>query len=182
MKKKINIELYKEIYAEELKTKIYIDSQVGLPMNLIVILIGVGLFLFQKHYLNHHHTSLDKLLLIRSLFAILGGMLAFSIMYLMKMYLNAFYKYQYLPISSDLQKKELEFINSNRFETKELKNREIGKVQIGFDKYLLDCYINTSSNNRVINDERMKAFHLCKLFLMISIFLIALIGFLIIQK
>lgn len=177
----INIDLYKEIYNEELKTRSNLDSQIGLPMNLIVILIGVGLFLFQKHYVNHNN-NLYVLLLIKSLFALFGGTLALSIMYLMKMYLNGFYKYKYLAISTDLQKKEVEFIKSNKDETKELKRKAKSKVQTNFDEYLLDCYISISSNNRVVNDERMKALHFSKLYLMISILLIALIGFLIIQK
>lgn len=148
-------------------------------MNLIIILIGVGLFLFQKHYVNHHH---NNLVLIRCLFVLFGGILALSIMNLMKMYLNVFYKYQYLPISKDLQKKEVEFIKSNKHETKELKKKTLNKLQINFDEYLLNCYITASSNNRIVNDERMSALHFSKLCLVISIFLIALIGFLIIQK
>ncbi|TGD58965.1 hypothetical protein [Flavobacterium humi] len=182
MKEKLNIELYKEIYIEELKTKVNIDSQLSLPMNLIVILIGIGLFLFQKHYVNSHNNSLYMLLLTKSLFALFGGLVALSTMYLMKMYLNGFYKYQYLPISTDLQKTEGEFVKSNKDQAKMLKKKTVSNTQINFDAYLRDCYIITSSNNRIVNDERMKTMYLSKLYLMISILLIALIGFLVIQK
>lgn len=78
-----------------------------------------------------------------------------SIMYLMKTYLNGFYKYQYLPVSSNLEQKEKEIItdfknHSNKGEKKKLKKKALTDVKIEFDKHLLNCYIDSSSNNRKV--------------------------------
>ncbi|MGH2666910.1 hypothetical protein [Flavobacterium sp.] len=175
----INIDLYKEIYNEELKTKNSIDSQMILPTNLIVLLIGVGLFMFKNQYFKSpQNGNLYIIIAIGLLFSLFAGTLSLSIMYLMKAYLNGFYKYHYLPASLELKEKE----NQLKKDYKILKKKGLKSIKLALENHMLIYYIDSSSNNRYVNDERLKAFYLSKLSLSISIILIAIIGFLMIQK
>ncbi|MDX6187827.1 hypothetical protein SGQ83_00555 [Flavobacterium sp. Fl-318] len=178
----INIELYKQIHTDELKAKNEIDSHANLTTNLIIVLIGVALFLFQKNYNHHQSTNVYIQAAIGVLFAVLAGIVTASIIFLIKMYLNGFSKYKYLPISSDLQKIETQIAIDCKNKCNKVKKKTFRNIKIEFDKHLIKHYIDCSTNNRKVNDERMNAFYLSKLYLIISMFLIAFIGFLMIQK
>lgn len=183
-----DIEFYKEIHQNELNRKNDIDSSVSFPTTLLTLLIGGGLYLFKKENFDlqkeDNQYILYGIIFLTCLF-ILAIIMAIGL--LMRMYLNKFRKYKYLPLSSDLKKRENELYEhyKNHFSLTEQSNpkkKALTYSKSEFKKDLLNYYIDFSTNNQLVNDERLKDYYKSRKYLMFSIILIALIGILIIIK
>jgi len=182
------LEFYKEIHQNELNRKKNIDSSISFPTTLLTLLIGGGLYLFKKDNFSLQNDD-NQYVIFGIIFLTLLFLfsITFAIALLMRMYLNKFRKYKYLPLSSDLIKRENELLKhyEDHFSLTELKKPKKKAIEYSkseFKKNLLNYYVDFSTNNQLVNDERLKDYYKSRKYLMFSIILIALIGILIILK
>ncbi len=171
------IGFYKELYFEELKRKDRIDTLISYPTTLLTIIIGGGLYFLQDE--NFKHMSGSETLIIRVLISVFFISIAIAIFFLMRMYLNNFKKYIYLPLSVDLSKREQELVSyfQSNLESQD-ENQVQKKAKEYFKNDLLQYYINFATKNQIINDERIKDFYTSRKILMLSLILLFLIGIL----
>ena len=182
------IEFYKEIYNTELIRKNDIDAAIGFPTTLLTLLIGAALYLFtDDKYKNSDADTQSVVIVVNILTGIFIFGLLLSIACLSRMYLNKFKKYVYLPLSSDLlnREKELEIFYTDYFKSegsRKPKTKAKKWAEKEFRKDLLAYYVDFSSINQLINDERIKDYNRSRKMLIISILLIGIIGTLQILK
>jgi hypothetical protein len=179
---------YKELHLSELERKNDIDSLVGYPTTLLTILIGAAFYFFKSENFSYKSddNSFVVFLLIFTI-CLFGTSIALAIVFLMKMYLNTFKKYKYLPSPSTLKNREKElYEHYEKFylETKSKKPKKKTKKDANteFKKDLLNYYINYATNNQIVNDKRTKDYYASRKCLTFSIILLSLIGILILVK
>lgn len=183
-----NFELYKELHHTELKRKNQIDSLVGYPTTLLTILIGTSFYFFKSE--NFSHKSDDNnyitILIILSV-TLFGTLIALSVFFLIKMFLNTFKKYEYLPSPITLKKRENElyehylnfYINN---ESDKVQEKAMEDTLTEFRKDLIGYYIDYGTNNQSVNDTRIKDYYIARKCLSFSIVILSILGILILNK
>lgn len=182
------IGFYKEIHTSELSRKNEIDASIGFPTTLLTLLIGGGLFLFKDENFNRNFSDSEYFL---TAITICTGLFIISIVgaiiFLIRMYLNRFRKYKYLPCSLDLINRENELyehylIYFKKVGNKKPKKKAMQYAKSEFQKDLLNYYVKFATENQLVNDGRIKDYYWSRKILIVSIVLIAIIGILIITK
>jgi len=167
------IDFYKELYLDELKRKDKIDALISYPTTLLTILIGGGLYFLKKE--NFKHITECETILLNILTSLFFISIAFSIFFLMRMFLNKFKKYKYLPLSIDLYNRELELITYYKENSDNNKKNQIRKeAKKHFQNDLLKYYIDFATKNQMINDERLKDFYTSRKILMLSLIFLSI--------
>ncbi|WP_299157379.1 hypothetical protein [uncultured Tenacibaculum sp.] len=183
-----NFNFYKELHLSELKRKNDIDSLVGYPTTLITILIGSAFYFFKSENFTYKSTDNSFLIFLLILIVCLfGTSIVVAIVFLIKMYLNTFKKYKYLPSPLTLKKREKELYEHYEgfyleTESKESYKKAIEYADNEFKKDLLNYYIDYGTNNQIVNDNRTKDYYSSRKCLTFAIFLLSLIGILILIK
>lgn len=179
---------YREFYSKELRRKGEIDSSISYPTTLITLLIGAAFFLFQSDKFGYKpddkYWAIVLLIITTSLF---GALIFISISLLIIVYLNAFKKYRYLPSPDKLKDREIELFDHyydffKKSNVKKPQKRAILWAKSEFKKDLLGYWIEYSTTNQMLNDQRIKKYYSARKYLMFSIILLALTGLLILIK
>ena len=109
-----------------------------------------------------------------------------SIVFLLIMFSKIKNRYKYLPSSEYLKNQEVLFYNrylENHSELKKRKKEGIKYSKKEFKKEILEYYIDCSSNNRIINDRRLKDYYCTRKLIMISIIsLVLMISIILIEN
>lgn len=183
-----SIEFYKEMHEKELRRKTEIDTSINFPTTLLTILIGGFLFLFKKDNFNYSISDNEHLI-----FVIIFLTLLFTIstitatVFLIRMYLNKFKKYKYLPLSSDLKNWEDQLIEHYKVHFENIESKKPFKKALKysrdeFNDKLLNYYITFSTSNQLMNDERLEDNYKSRKYLIFSLILLAIIGIIILIK
>lgn len=179
---------YKEIYSEELIRKNEIDASIGFPTTLLTLLIGGGFFLLNEKSFQSNISD-NELVQFGIRFCTILFVLSMltAMTFLIRMYLNRFRKYKYLPCSLDLINREdelykhyLAFFTNNGY--RKAKKQAINYATAAFEKDLLKYYVEFATNNQLVNDGRIKDYYWSRKLLIISIILITFMGILILIK
>ncbi|SDX30828.1 hypothetical protein [Aequorivita viscosa] len=185
---KNQLEFYREIHANELLRKNEIDASIGFPTTLLTLLIGGGFFIFKDENFHPHYTDNEIILIVITVCTILFILtILIAMTFLIRMYLNRFRKYKYLPCSLDLINREdelfkhyLAFFKNNG--DKKAKKKAISYATAAFEKDLLKYYVEFATDNQLVNDGRIKDYYWSRKILIGSIVLITIIGILILIK
>ncbi len=185
IEKLANIDFYKNLYEIEISRKNEINGLVKFPTTLLSILIGAGFFLYKPLYENAEHSCIFFIIVILSILFSIA--ISIAVFFLVKMFHNLFRKYHYLPSATLLKERQIELYNhANQFYS-ESESKEIEKLSIEysteeFNKDLLNYYIDNSTKNQKVNDNRYEDYYRSRHYLMISLIIIAISGILIIIK
>lgn len=182
------LEFYREIHTGELSRKNEIDASIGFPTTLLTLLIGGGFFIFKDENFHPNNTDNEFVLAVITVSAILFILSILTAMtFLIRMYLNRFRKYKYLPCSLDLINREdelykhyLAFFKNNG--NKKAKKKAINYATAAFEKDLLNYYIEFATDNQLVNDGRIKDYYWSRKILILAIILVTIIGILILIK
>lgn len=185
---KKQLEFYREIHANELSRKNEIDVSIGFPTTLLTLLIGGGFFIFKDENFHPNNSDNEFVLVVITVIAILFIVsILIAMTFLIRMYLNRFRKYKYLPCSLDLINREDEFFKHylaffKNNGDKKPKKKAIKYATEAFEKDLLKYYVEFATDNQLVNDGRIKDYYWSRKILIGSIILITIIGILILIK
>jgi len=185
---KNQLEFYKEIHTNELSRKNEIDASIGFPTTLLTLLIGGGFFIFKDENFHPSYTDNEFVLVVITGCTILFILtILIAMTFLIRMYLNRFRKYKYLPCSLDLINREDELYKYylaffKKIGTKKPKKNAMSYATAEFEKDLLKYYVEFATENQLVNDGRIKDYYWSRKILIVSIILITIIGILILIK
>ena len=183
-----NIEFYERIYLDELNRKNVIDNSITYPTTIMSFLVAGGFYIFKlDDFKLKNEDSLTIFIIMIVLSACFFATMSITLSKLMRMYLNIFKKYHYLPSPLDLRKREKQLFDHylNFYEdegVKKAKQKAIKSTKKQFQNDLLNYYIDFASTNQKVNDNRLKMLYKAKLFILFSIIFIGLTGILLILK
>lgn len=188
IEKTADINFYKNLYENEINRKNEINGLINFPTTLLTLMIAGGFYLYQPIFKNEYvinNLCLFRIEVLISLLFVIS--IAISVFFLIRMYHNLFRKYHYLPSPEKLKNREIElfmhyekiFSENNKSEIEE-KSIEYAKQE--FNKDLLNYYIDNSTKNQLVNDNRYKDYYRSRHYLMISLIILAISGILIILK
>ena len=181
-----NINFYREIYDEELKRKNEIDSSISFPTTLLTLLIGGSIYIFNISNLDCFKEfdiySRIAIIIFTCIFIL---SMVITIILLMRIFVNIFKKYKYLPSPFDLNKRENELYELYIKYYKEIKDKDYEKKAVKSSRHqfnvdLLNYYIDFATNNQRLNDIRLKNLYTSRKYLIFSLISIAIIGILLI--
>lgn len=183
-----DIHFYKQFYDHEHERRIEIDKSVSFPTSLLTFIIGGTLYLFEtKGSVMIAKGSFFLNLSIIILTVSFVTTMILTIGFLMRMFINTFKKYQYLPSPLNLREREIElfkhylqYYRATKIKKPKVKAKKQAKKQ--FNNDLLNYYTKYASLNQKLNDSRIKDFYASKNFLILSIIFITITGTLLIIK
>ncbi len=182
---KNQLEFYKEIHSNELSRKNEIDASIGFPTTLLTILIAGWYYLFKDENFHSNNIADEHVLIAISICSYLFLFsIGIAIIFLIRMYLNRFRKYKYLPCSLDLINREDELYKYylaffKKIGNKKPKKKAMSYATTAFEKDLLKYYVEFATDNQLVNDGRIKDYYWSRKILIVSIILITIIGILI---
>lgn len=185
---KNQLEFYKEIHSNELSRKNEIDASIGFPTTLLTILIAGWYYLFKDENFHPNDIANEYVLIAISICSYLFLLsIGIAIIFLIRMYLNRFRKYKYLPCSLDLINREdelfkhyLAFFKTNG--SKNAKRKAMNYAAAEFENDLLKYYVEFATDNQLVNDGRIKDYYWSRKILIGAIVLITITGILILIK
>ena len=107
-----DLKFYENFYNEEQNRKNRIDNSISFPTTLLTLLVAGGIYIFESDKVKI--LPADNVYLIACLVILIAlylGSMIITVVALMRMYLNIFSKYHYLPSPHSLKKREIELYN-----------------------------------------------------------------------
>ena len=143
------LELYGKLYFHEIESRERLDSRLQLPLALIVSIIGVISFLIQNVELGEWKSALIFFIVITVSSII--SLISCIYFFIRSWYNNTYY---FLPSARDSE-------NYRKTLLETYKNQERGDELANkyFDEYLVNTFIECSTKNTSINDERSVNIH-----------------------
>ncbi len=177
-----NIEFYKNQYLFEHDRRNFYDKLIQYPTTLLVIFIGSSFYSLNKYFENENLcmcTNFDWVfVIVSSLFSL---SIVITIYFLGIMFHGFTRKYEYLPLTGDLEKHEKNlykyYYKYSEEETFEQKRIEAKKLACeNFSKDLRKYYILNTEINQKINDKRADSYYLTRTFLFIDLLLLIILS------
>jgi len=184
---KNQLEFYREIHSNELSRKNEIDASIGFPTTLLTILIAGWYYLKDENFQPNKIANEYVLIAISICSYLFLFSIGIAIIFLIRMYLNRFRKYKYLPCSLDLINREDELYKYylaffKKIGDKKPKRKAMSYATTTFEQDLLKYYVEFATNNQLVNDGRIKDYYWSRKILIVSIILITIMGILILIK
>jgi hypothetical protein len=149
MKESELFELYERLYFHELEVRDGLDARLQMPMAIIVAVSGAIAFLLQN-------IESPSILLKSWLFVVPTVVSAIALIFAVYFFIRSWYghEYAFIPSASEAEEYRKKLIKT--YKPYRGGSRLVTRY---FRKYLYDYYVELSSNNTQINDQRSLYIH-----------------------
>lgn len=168
MKKFDNHDLFKEMYYHELERRDAINGRIGIPLGVLPLLIGAGLYIYDNKDnvdFGSWNWAFNSALIVYCLLLLLASY------NLSRAYIG--YKYGYFPLASDLEKYKDNVFSFYEDEDEETQNELVSiKIRI----FLTKLYKENTDRNMIQNERKLQFLWRSGLFIISSLLVGAAIG------
>ena len=177
-----SLEFYREQYLFEHERARFYDRLIQYPTTLLVIFVAGAFYSYSSYFGDAGMclcTWIDWFFLI--FFSLFWLSIIITIWFLATVFHGFTRKYDYLPFTGSLLKREKQLYKHNyryseKKDYKEKREDAIASTISDFSKDLKMYYVELTETNQIINDKRADSYYLTRTFLFIDLILLMIIG------